>query len=36
MIAEQWMSDELREITPHLTGQQWAGIMQIVQAELDG
>ncbi|HUW14884.1 MAG TPA: hypothetical protein VM537_34510 [Anaerolineae bacterium] len=30
------MSDELREITPHLTGQQWAGIMQIVQAELDG
>lgn len=36
MIAEQWMSDELREITPHLTGQQWAGIMQIVKAELKG
>jgi hypothetical protein len=36
MAVEHWMSNELREITPHLTGQQWDGIMTIVKAELDG
>jgi len=35
-MIEQWMSDELKEITPRLTGQQWAGVIKIVQAELDG
>ena len=35
-MVEQWMSDELKEVTFQLTGQQWAGIIKIVQAELDG
>ena len=35
-MIEQWMSDELRELSPHLTGQQWAGVIKIVKAELAG
>ena len=35
-MIEQWMSDELRDLSPHLTGQQWAGVIKIVKAELAG
>lgn len=35
-MVEQWMSDELKVLSGKLTGQQWAGITRIVQAELEG
>ena len=36
MIIEQWMSDELKNLSPELTAQQWAGVMTIIKKELEG